>query len=181
MDPGATVTYNGVQIGHVDAVKELEAGGKPEAELALTVDSRYLELIPDDVDATINATTMFGAKHVSMTAPNSRQRNYVRLLCDRHTTSVTVEFDTLFETVLNLTQRVDPIKLNQTLTATAQALDGLGGRSARHSRTAIGFWPTSIHGCPRSTATTDCWVTSPMCTRTRHRSVQRPAGRHDDR
>jgi phospholipid/cholesterol/gamma-HCH transport system substrate-binding protein len=43
-------------------------------------------------------------------------------------TSVSTEFNTLFETVLSLAEQVDPIKLNQTLTATAEALDGLGDR-----------------------------------------------------
>jgi phospholipid/cholesterol/gamma-HCH transport system substrate-binding protein len=42
--------------------------------------------------------------------------------------SVTTEFNTLFETVTSIAGKVDPIKLNQTLTATAQALTGLGTR-----------------------------------------------------
>jgi phospholipid/cholesterol/gamma-HCH transport system substrate-binding protein len=42
-------------------------------------------------------------------------------------THVTTEFNTLLETVVSVAQQVDPIKLNQTLTATAEALDGLGG------------------------------------------------------
>jgi phospholipid/cholesterol/gamma-HCH transport system substrate-binding protein len=43
-------------------------------------------------------------------------------------TSVTTEFNTLFETVVDVSQQVDPIKLNQTLSATAEALSGLGDR-----------------------------------------------------
>ena len=42
--------------------------------------------------------------------------------------SVTTEYDTLFETVTSIASKVDPIKLNQTLTATAQALTGVGTR-----------------------------------------------------
>ena len=41
---------------------------------------------------------------------------------------MTTEFNTLFETLTSVSEKVDPIKLNQTLTATAQALDGLGDR-----------------------------------------------------
>jgi phospholipid/cholesterol/gamma-HCH transport system substrate-binding protein len=41
---------------------------------------------------------------------------------------VTTEYNTLFETVESIAQQVDPIKLNQTLTAAAEALDGLGDR-----------------------------------------------------
>jgi phospholipid/cholesterol/gamma-HCH transport system substrate-binding protein len=42
--------------------------------------------------------------------------------------SVTTEFNTLFETVTAIAEQVDPIKVNQTLTATAEALTGLGDR-----------------------------------------------------
>ena len=41
---------------------------------------------------------------------------------------MTTEFNTLFETVVSISEKVDPIKLNETLAATAQALDGLGDR-----------------------------------------------------
>jgi phospholipid/cholesterol/gamma-HCH transport system substrate-binding protein len=43
-------------------------------------------------------------------------------------TAVTTEFNTLFETVVDVSSKVDPVKLNQTLSATAEALDGLGDR-----------------------------------------------------
>ena len=39
---------------------------------------------------------------------------------------MTTEVDTLFETITSISEKVDPVKLNQTLSATAQALDGLG-------------------------------------------------------
>ncbi len=42
--------------------------------------------------------------------------------------AVTTEFNTLFESTLSVAQQVDPIKLNQTLAAAAEALDGLGDR-----------------------------------------------------
>jgi len=42
--------------------------------------------------------------------------------------SVTTEFNTVFETVTAIAEQVDPIKLNQTLSATAEALTGLGDR-----------------------------------------------------
>jgi phospholipid/cholesterol/gamma-HCH transport system substrate-binding protein len=42
--------------------------------------------------------------------------------------AVTTEFNTLFETVLSISEKVDPVKLNQTLSAGAEALDGLGDR-----------------------------------------------------
>jgi phospholipid/cholesterol/gamma-HCH transport system substrate-binding protein len=40
--------------------------------------------------------------------------------------SVTTEFNTLFETVTSIAEKVDPVQLNMTLSATAEALKGLG-------------------------------------------------------
>ncbi len=42
--------------------------------------------------------------------------------------SVTTEINTLFQTLTSITQQVDPVKLNLTLSAAAQALAGLGDR-----------------------------------------------------
>src|SRR6185437_12977471 len=43
-------------------------------------------------------------------------------------TSVTTEFNTVFETLVELADNVDPVKVNLTLSAAAQALTGLGGK-----------------------------------------------------
>jgi phospholipid/cholesterol/gamma-HCH transport system substrate-binding protein len=40
--------------------------------------------------------------------------------------SVTTEFNSLFETVTEIAEKVDPVKMNLTLSATAEALTGLG-------------------------------------------------------
>jgi phospholipid/cholesterol/gamma-HCH transport system substrate-binding protein len=126
MDPGSKVTYNGVQIGQVADVEQITNAGLPGARLVLDVDPKYINLIPANVDADIMATTVFGSKYVSFTSPSSpvSQRISPRDVID--VASVTTEDNTLFETITSISQKVDPVKLNQTLTATAQALDGLG-------------------------------------------------------
>ena len=43
-------------------------------------------------------------------------------------TSVTTEFNTVFETLIQLAESVDPVKVNLTLSAAAQALSGLGDK-----------------------------------------------------
>ncbi|MDD4868343.1 MAG: MlaD family protein, partial [Mycobacterium sp.] len=63
MDPGSKVTYNGVQIGRVARISETVRDGKPAAKFALDVDPRYLHLIPANVAANIEATTVFGGKY----------------------------------------------------------------------------------------------------------------------
>ena len=128
MDPGAKVTYNGVEIGRVGSVDAVDVGGEPRAKITLEVDPKYLNLIPKNVEADISATTVFGNKYISFKSPKdpTPQRITTKDVID--VTSVTTEFNTLFETVVDVSSQVDPIKLNQTLSATAEALDGLGDR-----------------------------------------------------
>jgi phospholipid/cholesterol/gamma-HCH transport system substrate-binding protein len=66
LDPGSKVTYNGVEIGR---------DGKPAAKLVLELDPKYIKLVPANVQASITATTVFGNKYVSFTAPKNPRRN----------------------------------------------------------------------------------------------------------
>ncbi len=131
MDSGNKVTWNGVEIGKVGAVSGTTVGGQPRAKITLEVDPKYLYLIPANVDAKINATTVFGQKYISFTSPKNPVPQRITSSDVIDATHVTTEFNTLFETLMSITQKVDPIKLNQTLTATAQALQGLGDRFGR--------------------------------------------------
>src|SRR6201993_4478836 len=128
MDPGAKVTFHGVQIGRVASISEVQQDGKPAAKLILDIDPKYMKLIPANVDAKIVATTIFGQKYVSFTPPQnpSPQRITPQTVIDAR--SVTTEIITLFQTVTSIAQQVDPVKLNLTLSAAAQALAGLGDR-----------------------------------------------------
>jgi phospholipid/cholesterol/gamma-HCH transport system substrate-binding protein len=128
MDPGAKVTYNGVQIGRVATISPTVRDGKPAAKFALDVYPRYLHLIPANVNADIKATTVFGGKYVSLTSPKnpSPQRVTAQTLIDART--VTTEVNTVFQTVTSIAEKVDPVKLNLTLSGAAQALAGLGDR-----------------------------------------------------
>jgi phospholipid/cholesterol/gamma-HCH transport system substrate-binding protein len=128
MDPGAKVTYNGVQIGRVGKVEEISLGGVPRAKIILDVDPKYMKLIPKNVEATVNATTVFGNKYISFTSPKNPAKERITGSDVIGVTKVTTEFNTIFETVLSVSEQVDPIKLDQTLAATAEALDGLGDR-----------------------------------------------------
>ncbi len=122
----------------MDAV---DVGGEPHAKLTLDVDRKFLHLIPKNVEASIQATTVFGNKYVSFTSPKNPVPQRITSADVIDASSVTTEFNTLFETVVDISQQVDPIKLNQTLTATAQALDGLGdkfGQSIVHGNEILG-------------------------------------------
>lgn len=127
MDPGGPVTYNGVQIGRVASISPTEHDDKPAAKFMLDVDPQYIKLIPSNVKADILATTLFGNKYVSLTAP---EHPTPERISTKHiiATSVTTELNTLFETINNLSDHIDPIKLNLTLHAAAESLTGLGNK-----------------------------------------------------
>ncbi len=128
LDPGAKVTFNGVRIGRVAAVAAVPAGGFTEAELVLDLEPRYAAILPSNVAADITATTVFGNKYVSLTSPESPSAQ--RLPLDRpiRVESVSTEFNTLFETILAISEQVDPVRLNATLSAAAEGMTGLGSR-----------------------------------------------------
>jgi phospholipid/cholesterol/gamma-HCH transport system substrate-binding protein len=128
MDPGSKVTYNGVEIGRVAGISEIQRDAKPAAKLDLDVDPKYIRLIPANVDADIQGTTVFGNKYVSLTSPKHPlpQRITPQHVIDAR--SVTTEFNTLFETLTAIAEKVDPVKLNLTLAAAAEALTGLGDK-----------------------------------------------------
>jgi phospholipid/cholesterol/gamma-HCH transport system substrate-binding protein len=128
VDPGSKVTYNGVEIGKVAGVDYVDVDGSAKAKLTLNVSPRYIKFIPRSVVADVRATTVFGNKYISFSSPKdpSSQRITSQDVIDA--ASVTTEFNTVFETVMSLSEQVDPIKLNATLTATAQAVTGLGER-----------------------------------------------------
>lgn len=126
MDPGGPVLFNGVQVGHVASISSITQDNQPAAKFILDVNPKYIKLIPANVDARIEASTLFGNKAVSLSAPKNPSPARINPKTPINAISVTVENNTLFQTITNLSESVDPVKLNLTLHAAAQALDGLG-------------------------------------------------------
>lgn len=126
MDPGSKVTFNGVEIGRVTGVDAFNEGNTTRAKLSLEVNPKYIELVPANAIAEVKATTVFGNKYVAFTSPPnpSKARMSAGQVIDA--THVTTEFNTLFETLTSISEKVDPVKLNLTLSAAAEALNGLG-------------------------------------------------------
>ena len=128
MDPGSKVTYNGVEIGRVASISEIQRNGMPAAKFDLDVSPKFMSLIPANVDANIEATTVFGNKYVSLTSPKNPTPQSINPQHVIDASSVTTEFNTLFETLASIAEKVDPVKLNLTLAAAAAALTGLGDK-----------------------------------------------------
>jgi phospholipid/cholesterol/gamma-HCH transport system substrate-binding protein len=136
VDPGSKVTFNGVEIGRVTGIATTPRDDGQQAMVSLEVDPTYLHLIPSNVLADIRASTVFGNKYVAFSSPEHPSPEPISPNAVIPAQSVTTEFNTLFETVMGFAEKVDPVKLNATLTATAEALTGLGdgfGRSLEHA------------------------------------------------
>lgn len=128
LDRGAKVTYNGVQIGRVSDISEVASDGRPAARLTLDIFPKYIPQIPANVAAEIKATTVFGNKYVALSSPKVAAPQHITPSTVIDATHVTTEFNTLFQTLTALSEKVDPIKLNLTLSAAGQALAGLGDK-----------------------------------------------------
>jgi phospholipid/cholesterol/gamma-HCH transport system substrate-binding protein len=128
MDPGAKVTYNGVQVGRVGKVEEITQGGHPRAKFTLEVNPKYVDVIPANVHAEVVASTAFGNKYVGLLSPKNPAAQHISSSEVIDATHVTTEFNTLFETVLSIAEKVDPVKLDATLAAAAEAINGLGDK-----------------------------------------------------
>ncbi|OYN79049.1 MCE family protein [Mycolicibacterium sphagni] len=126
MDPGSKVTYNGVEIGRVTGVDPIDRDGTTKAKLSLDVNPKYIALIPANAIAEVKASTVFGNKYVSFRSPADPVKQRISSKDVIDVSHVTTEFNTLFETLTSISEKVDPVKLNLTLSAAAEALGGLG-------------------------------------------------------
>ncbi|MCV7216384.1 MCE family protein [Mycobacterium crocinum] len=126
MDPGSKVTYNGVEVGRVTGVDSIERDGTTQAKLSLNVNPKYVALIPANAIAEVKASTVFGNKYVSFRSPPNPTKQRISSGDVIDVSHVTTEFNTLFETLISISEKVDPVKLNMTLSAAAEALNGLG-------------------------------------------------------
>jgi phospholipid/cholesterol/gamma-HCH transport system substrate-binding protein len=131
LDPGAKVTYNGVVVGRVTDIDVVESAGPPSARLTVEIGTGYMSVIPANVVVDLVASTIFGNKYVAFSAPPDPSAVRVAGGAVITASTVTTEFQTLFETVTGIAEKVDPARLNLTLSAAAEALTGLGTRFGR--------------------------------------------------
>jgi len=108
-----------------------DADGRSIAQVTLLVDSHYVPAIPANVRADIRASTVFGNKYVALTTPADPSPARITSADVIDASSVTTEFNSLFETVTSIAEKVDPVRLNLTLSAVAEALNGLGTKFGR--------------------------------------------------
>ncbi|MGK8510581.1 MCE family protein [Nocardia asiatica] len=122
LDPDAKVKVRGVEIGRVASVDHTAEG----ARLKLDLDPDLLRLVPSNADVDIRSTTVFGAKYVNFVVPPQPSSTPLRPGATLTAQRVTVEFNTLFQHLSDVLAKIEPEKLNATLSALGTALQGRG-------------------------------------------------------
>ena len=123
MNPDARVKMRGVEVGKVKTIEQRADG---TAALQLDMDPSQMHLIPSNVLVDITSTTVFGAKFVQLMPPpdpSPQKLHEGQVIQSQH---VTVEINTVFQQLVNLLDKIDPAKLNETLGAIATAFNGRG-------------------------------------------------------
>jgi virulence factor Mce-like protein len=123
MNPDAKVKMRGVQVGTVSSIESRPDG---TAAIHLKMEKSQLSLIPSNVNVDIASSTVFGAKFVQLQQPAdpSPQRMHAgQVIQSQH---VMVEINTVFQQLVQVLNKIDPAKLNQTLGAIATAFNGRG-------------------------------------------------------
>jgi phospholipid/cholesterol/gamma-HCH transport system substrate-binding protein len=122
MGPGNKVKLRGVEVGRVGSVERTAEG----AEILLEIDRDQLDRIPENVEALIKASTVFGAKYVELVVPRSASASRLSSGDVIDARAVTTEVNTVFEGLDSLLRHVDVADLNTTLSVLARSLEGRG-------------------------------------------------------
>jgi phospholipid/cholesterol/gamma-HCH transport system substrate-binding protein len=124
MNVGAKVKLRGVQVGEVAAI----TGGNGPAKLKLNIFPEQVRFIPANVQARIQASTIFGAKYVDLVYPSDPSLQRLAPGAVLKSQNVSTEVNTVFENLVSLLNQVDPAKLNAVLSALAEGVRGRGDR-----------------------------------------------------
>ena len=122
LEPGARVKLLDVQVGRVGKVEEKDG----YAVIELDLFPEQAGAIPANVAASIDSTTVFGAKYVNLTLPEQPVTEAISGGDTIDTRAITPELNTLFERLTTVLKAVSPEDLNATLTAISDAFRNRG-------------------------------------------------------
>jgi phospholipid/cholesterol/gamma-HCH transport system substrate-binding protein len=122
MDKGAKVKYRGIQIGKVDDI----GYSADQARLTLAINSDEMHFIPANATVHIAGNTIFGAKSVEFIPPQTPSPTSLRPDAQIEASAVALEVNTLFQSLIDLLHKIDPVELNGTLSALSEGLRGHG-------------------------------------------------------
>lgn len=122
MEKGAKVKYRGIQIGKVETIDYAD----DQARLTLGINSNDMHFIPSNATVHIAGNTIFGAKAVEFVPPQNPSPTSLRPDAHVAASSVQLEVNTLFQSLIDLLHKIDPVELNGTLSALSEGLRGHG-------------------------------------------------------
>ncbi|MFL6241380.1 MAG: MCE family protein [Actinomycetes bacterium] len=142
---GGDVKIRGAFVG---TIKSIHDNGD-HATIDMAISPKYMSDIPDNVVARILPKTIFGEKYIDLVVPASTSSAEPRLKAGstipQDRSKVAIETDQVFNDLLPLLRKLQPVKLNETLNAMATALmergNALGNNLTVSDRYFSGFNP----------------------------------------
>ncbi len=124
METGSKVKMRGVEVGRVAGM----SGGGDAVSLKLEIFPDEARLIPANVEPEIKATTAFGAKYIDFVVPEKPSSNRLSAGAVLQSRNVGTEVNTVFNSLVNILDRIDVAKLKAVLSAVAEGVRGKGER-----------------------------------------------------
>lgn len=125
MYPGNRVQLKGVDVGEVGAVS-LADGDRGAVDIVLDMDADRIGQIPSDVSVSLDQLTGFGAKTVQLGMPAVPAGSMLEAGDRISSDAVTVEVNTLFDSLDQILDTLEPAQVSQVIGNLATALDGRG-------------------------------------------------------
>jgi phospholipid/cholesterol/gamma-HCH transport system substrate-binding protein len=127
MEDGAKVKLRGVQVGEVTHIGAETGAAGDVSKLTLKIDPEPFKYLPSNLEAEIKSSTAFGAKYVDLIVPaDGASPDRLKPGSVVHSRNVTVEVNTVFQSLQGVVQSIDPAKLNSILSAVAESVRGKG-------------------------------------------------------
>ncbi|PYE12365.1 phospholipid/cholesterol/gamma-HCH transport system substrate-binding protein [Williamsia limnetica] len=122
LEKGSDVKVSGVVVGHVSSVRPDD----DKVIVSMDISSDYAKDLPANTNGTIDPTTLFGRKFVTLIRPEqpSDRRLTAGSVIEDGTT--TTEVNDLLESLVTVLRTVDPQRVSNTLTGLSTALAGVG-------------------------------------------------------
>jgi phospholipid/cholesterol/gamma-HCH transport system substrate-binding protein len=124
MDAGNYVKMRGVEVGRVSRI----IGGSDPVRLQLDIYPNQIQYIPANVQARIQASTLFGAKYVDLIYPADPSQKRLTAGQVLISQNVGTEVNTVFENLMGVLDQIEPAKLNAVLEALAEGVRDQGPR-----------------------------------------------------
>jgi phospholipid/cholesterol/gamma-HCH transport system substrate-binding protein len=125
METENRVLVDGVVVGYVDGITPRGDG----ARLTLALTPSLTKSIPSDVVPTVDATTVFGPKTVSLHRLPGDRKSPITAGAVLSTSTQATEVNDVFEQLTRILDAVDPAELSSVLGETANALRGRGAQT----------------------------------------------------